>query len=163
MDLRFLAAGSFDQRIIGFPTRSHASNPDYNNVEPGDHSLSEIWLRDASMDANQMPPLGRSKVDEVWVLRLAEWIDGLGEEATLLEDVLVYPNPTNANVTLLTPAEWTAPFRVRIFDLAGRLLQQSVMDGRGGELNLSSYPSGVLILYLEDAAGRRQKKKVVKR
>lgn len=163
MDLRFLAAGSFDQRIIGFPTRSHASNPDYNIVEPGDHSLSEIWLRDASMDANQMPPLGRSKVDEVWVLRLAEWIDGLGEEATLLEDVLVYPNPTNANVTLLTPAEWTAPFRVRIFDLAGRLLQQSVMDGRGGELNLSSYPSGVLILYLEDAAGRRQKKKVVKR
>ncbi len=163
MDLRFMTADPIDRRLISAPTRSHASNPDYNLVEPGDHSISEIWVRDASMGANQMPPLGRSKVDDVWVDRLAEWIDGLGEEEEVNYDLLVYPNPTTANITLQIPPDWTSPYQIHLYDVAGRVLQEAQIMVTIEELNVSAYPTGILLLTIEDADGRRVDRKVIKR
>ena len=163
MDLRFLTTDPLDRGIIGIPTRSHASNPDYSIVEPGDHSVSELWLRDASQTENQMPPLGRSKLDEVWIERLAEWIDGLDEGEVMADEVLVYPNPTTSTVRLQTPSEWIGPYQIWVYDITGRFLQQVTLGNQGGDLDLSPYPSGIMLISIEDAMGRKAEKKVVKR
>ena len=166
MDLRFGVTDSLQRGIVGLPTRSHASNPSYNIVEPGNHAISELWLRDASEHENQMPPLGRSRRDEVWVARLAEWIDGLGRPEVSPGEVVVYPNPATDRVGVQLPADWAPPFQVTVYDAAGRRLTQLV--GGVAELHefvlpLTGYPAGLLLVTVRDARGRRGQGKVVVR
>lgn len=115
------------------------------------------------MEANQMPPLGHSKADALWVDKLAEWIDGIGAEEQTPGDVLVSPDPTTTFVWVRTSAEWTGSCRVRIYDVAGRQLRETLLGERGGEVDLSPFPTGILILSPEDDNGQRQERKVMKR
>jgi hypothetical protein len=49
-------------------------------VFPGEPELSELYLRDDTMDPNRrMPPLGRSRTDRQYVALLEAWIEGLAE------------------------------------------------------------------------------------
>jgi hypothetical protein len=65
--------------------------------------------------------------------------DGNGE-------ISIYPNPATSEVTIST----TEPTSMQIFDVYGRLLlNRGISDGQN-TLNLSKFPSGILILVVGD-------------
>lgn len=164
MDLRFGVDNPASRRIFRQPTKSHSSNYDLNIVEPGDHQQSELWLRDASEESSQMPPLGRSMRDEQWVTMLAEWIDGLGEENEPPGEYTVYPNPTSGRVEIYFPEATSPPYRFMLHDVSGRLLfRTTTTDEVRHTLDVSVYPAGLLLLTIIDQTGEKSVERIVKR
>ena len=49
-------------------------------VKPGDHTLSQLWIRDHEIGDLAMPPIGKSINDTVYLEVLKDWINGLVEE-----------------------------------------------------------------------------------
>ncbi len=84
MDLRYEIPLQF-QNTLNFDTQSSASNPNHQLIKPGDHQASEIWVRDASLEENRMPPLARNLNDKQYLKYLAEWIDGLSDEVVAID------------------------------------------------------------------------------
>lgn len=163
MDLRFQTEDERLRRVIGEPTKSHASSRRLNLVEPGDHRRSELWLRDASELANQMPPIGRSRADALWVDRLAEWIDGLPTATTTQEEFAVYPNPTDGPLRVFMGTDWTPPYQISVYDSAGRRV--SAQSGREEtvRLTLDTQPRGVYVITATDGTGNRSSRRVIRR
>jgi len=58
----------------------------------------------------------------------------------------VYPNPTNGLVTILLSENPVNSWSVRITDLAGKLLSQSLEKGATSNQDLSSYDSGIYLI-----------------
>lgn len=163
MDLRF-GVNDNDARRIFEATKSHSSNSSLNIVEPGDHQRSELWVRDASEESRQMPPLGRSMRDEKWVATLAEWIDGLLLPTDVTSEFKVYPNPASGWVEIALPSASSPPFQFLLHDVSGRLLHRfTTEEAERVTLNLEEYPSGVLLLTIIDQAGKQWVERVVKR
>ena len=154
MDLRFGIPLSLCN-IVNNPTRSQASTHDRSIVEPGNHAVSELWVRDASEEANRMPPIGRHLVDEPYVAALADWIDGLDADAGRVSESLVYPNPTTGLVSLRLPDDWAPPFHIQVFDAQGR----SVRDHWSGVpfyiIDLGALPVGSYLVRYSNASERR--------
>ncbi len=46
-------------------------------VKPGNHQLSELWVRDQALGDLSMPPIGKSINDQAYLTVLEEWINGL--------------------------------------------------------------------------------------
>ncbi|MEM9328400.1 MAG: hypothetical protein AAGA85_22215 [Bacteroidota bacterium] len=66
-----------EQGILNRATNTQ--NSDLNNliVAPGDLARSELWRRDTSETAIQMPPLARNVLDTAYLSQLEEWILGM--------------------------------------------------------------------------------------
>ncbi len=159
LDLRYTTP-LWLQNAINLPTQSHSSDPNGLIVKPGYHASSELWIRDASTEDDRMPPLGRNLVDEYYIDALAEWIDGLTNDAGAFQDIAVFPNPSTGAFSLRISDQWEAPFRIRVFGSAGRVLREEVRESRSVFLDLSDQPGGVYMLEIE-AGGRRQMKRLV--
>lgn len=163
MDLRFSVTDPEDLRIFGEPTKSHSSSYDLNIVEPGDHRRSELWLRDASEMTNQMPPLGRSRRDEAWVVALAEWIDRMHVPSEVPNDYVLYPNPTTDRIVVCFPQESLPPYRFVLHDATGRpLLRTATDESEFFSLDLTPYPRGPLFLTIIDSEGTKSVERLVK-
>ena len=149
------------KNIIGVPTNSNASDPDRLIIQPGDHSVSEFWLRDASLTQERMPPLAKNLVDEVYVEKLAEWIDGLSPAIGVGEENLIFPNPTNDWLGILINDNWEGPFQLRLHALDGRLIHRAEMESKSETLDFSIIPAGVYLLELTDINNQRQVERIV--
>ncbi|MEL6832698.1 MAG: PQQ-dependent sugar dehydrogenase [Bacteroidota bacterium] len=149
------------KNIIGVPTTSNASDPDRLIIQAGDHSVSEFWLRDASITQERMPPLARNLVDEVYVDELAEWIDGLSPIDVNEEDNIIFPNPTDDWLGIRFGDSWEGPFEMRLIALDGRLIHQSTIESVTETLDLSILPSGVYLLELSSFNGRREIERIL--
>ncbi|MBN8679503.1 MAG: HYR domain-containing protein [Chitinophagales bacterium] len=74
--------------------------------------------------------------------------------STLANDrnILVFPNPTEQDMTLLFDLSYTQPYRVRVMDTTGRLIYEQDAQGQIGENNvlipLKEYSAGVYFLEL---------------
>ncbi len=121
MDLRFTTPLPL-QNLINIRTGSEASHLDYDIVEPGDHQHSELWIRDAADSKLKMPPLARNLVDEEYIEKLAEWIDGLSEEDGEIESLLIYPNPSFGHLFIQMKRIWEPPFQIQLYNLQGQML-----------------------------------------
>ena len=149
------------KNIIGIQTTSNASDPDRLIIQAGDHSVSEFWIRDASINENRMPPLARNIVDEVYVENLAEWIDGLSPEIGLQHDNLIFPNPTDDWLGVRISDNWEGPFELRLHALDGRLIHRETLESRSDFLDFSILPAGVYLLELTASGNQRQVERIV--
>ena len=129
--------------MVNVTTKSRESDPDRRIIQPGKHQDSELWIRDASEEDNQMPPLGKTLVDDQYVNKLAEWIDQLSEDAGTISEHHFFPNPTHGNVNLYFPDDWEPPYRVLIRAGNGRLMYETTTSDPQLYLNLRHLPAGM--------------------
>ncbi len=132
--------------LINAPTQSRESDQNRLLVKPGDHSESELWIRDASEGSDMMPPLARNLVDEVYVAALAEWIDGLPEDAGKNEEFILFPNPSDGNLILRLSDSWETPIKISLYSITGELVWVENYDTKSIYLELSDFPAGTYIL-----------------
>lgn len=95
----------YDQNMIDAATVSHASPVGGIVIKPGNAEESDFYIRDISLDENQMPPLAKSMVDETYITELKQWIDGLDNKApeTISEGVYTLgASQGNARLTALS-------------------------------------------------------------
>ena len=137
---------------INIPTQSRESDQDRLIIRPGDHRESEFWVRDASQEQNQMPPLGRTMVDENYVEDLAEWIDQLTDQAGSIADHHFFPNPTQGSVNIYFPDNWQPPYRVMVRAVNGRLLYETNASDQHLFMDLRHFAAGLYTveIYYED-------------
>jgi len=158
-DLRFtedLNASSY----VGLPNSSHASTEGGSVIVQGDHSTSELWIRDASTDQNRMPPIGRDLVDQAYVDSLAVWIDNLEVDA-LDHDVLVYPNPTVGWLAIRLSDEWQPPYRFTISTITGHRVYEATATEQVNYIDMSDYSQGTYIVTIS-SEDRRKSTKLIK-
>ena len=81
----------YDQHMINAASESHASPAGSIVIKPGDAEGSDFYIRDISTGDNQMPPIGKSMVDEPYIEQLKQWIESLDEKVpeTLSEGIYV--------------------------------------------------------------------------
>lgn len=150
------------QSYFDVETSSHASLSGNPLIKPGSHEDSEIWLRDASLETNKMPPLGRSLVDQSYVDSLAYWIDNLDPERVPIDhEVLVFPNPTPDWLVIKVSDNFTGMYNLSLATDSGRIIRQESLDLRHYEMYLGHYPSGKYFLIIEDGTKRIVKKIVL--
>lgn len=155
LDLRFTTPLHL-QNIVNMPTQSQNSVRNHSIVQPGAHEVSELWVRDASNESNRMPPIARNMVDEIYIDALAAWIDQLSEDAAVLKEMLLYPNPSSGRLSLLFPDDWSMDetASISVFSITGQKVFQGMIDTRSYQLDLSEMAGGSYIL--EVVAGERR-------
>lgn len=159
MDLRYTLPLQL-QGLINLPVNSEVSPQNSIIVKPGDHAASELWIRDASQGTNKMPPLARSLQDEIYLDKLAEWIDGLSEDAGDIDNIFIYPNPSFGQVYVQFRRAWEPPFEINIYAMSGQLIGKHVAESHLYNLDLSRQPSGIYLLEL-NYNGERQMQKIL--
>ena len=97
-------------------------------------------------------------------------VPGDGYSGPLSTDLLnlrVYPNPTVNKVMLEFELPTDQPYRLRLFDLTGRLLIYQEADGSAGEnqlpLQLGDWPSGLYLLEVQTDTQKAQQRLVIQR
>lgn len=124
------------------------------------HAVSELWIRDASQSTNKMPPLGRNLQDEVYLDKLAEWIDGLAEDAGDIDNTFIYPNPSFGFVNVQFRRAWEPPFELYLYGVSGQLIAKHISESHVFNLDLSTQPTGVYFLELNHD-GKKQVQKIL--
>lgn len=160
MDLRFETPLKL-RDILDAPTQSLASSRLHPIVEPGNHSLSELWVRDASTATNKMPPLARNLIDEHYIDKLAEWIDGLPIDDMQSDENLIFPNPAVSWLNVRIQDDWDLPVQYRITDMSGYQRQEGISATYELQLSMSELNAGIYVLDLWTVAKREQLKFVV--
>lgn len=85
------------------------------------------------------------------------------EDPTFAKRIILYPNPANAEVTVLLPAESTDSFVVKMIDPFGRIQDQGVINRgqRSKTISTSALAQGVYFLELQSPSGSIRKKFIV--
>jgi len=162
LDFRYNSSQNL-KRFVDWPTESHASTSGRPIVTKGDHENSEIWVRDASELSNQMPPLGRTFVDQIYVDSLAKWIDNIREEEIpKFSDLSVYPNPTSDWLAIRVQEDWEPPFVFDIKSISGKDIRRFQSDQKFEFVDLQYVPAGTYILSVSATNLRQTRKFVVK-
>ena len=140
MDLRL--SNTHPTLFLDQPTESIASDGDRMIVWPGDHHMSELWVRDASLDENRMPPLGSNLIDQPYIDSLALWINGLEPLEIESTTFTLYPNPVVDRVFINVNPNWEAPFTLNIYDMQGKMILEKYLRYQNEQLNLSTFSAG---------------------
>lgn len=160
LDLRF--STSFELRkIIGEPALSHASPFGSIIVQPGSHETSELWVRDASLEENRMPPLASNLVDEVYIDVLAEWIDGLSADADRIQELTVYPNPTSGIFQIQFSDDWEGEFAATVYSISGQVITKEKGQTPLWEFDLRTIPNGQYLIEIK-GGDKKELKRIVK-
>jgi hypothetical protein len=134
-------------------------------VSRSDHELSIQWdvtAQDAEFTVECDTPF------TLIIPSLSVPLSGWGLVATTFDIASVYPNPFNSSTTIRFGLDKSAPTRLAVYDIDGRLVQELV-NGRltAGEhrvvWNADKKPSGVYLCRLESAAVSRSAKLVLMR
>lgn len=153
MDMRFNTPLALTN-LIRYPTNSNASDPNLLIIEPGSHARSELWIRDASEGEERMPPLSHNVIDEVYIEKLAEWIDGLSEDASQLDRNILFPNPSSGWISIRMRDDWTGPYNFTVYSMEGRLITQLQSEQLSQHFDFTFLPKGTYVLRIE--AGEEQ-------
>lgn len=140
MDLRLV--NTHPTLFLDQPTESMASDGDRMIVWPGDHHMSELWVRDASLEENRMPPLGRNLIDQPYIDSLALWIDNLKPLELESTSFTLYPNPVVDRVFINVNPNWKAPYTVSIYDMQGKIVFEKYLRYQNEQIDLSSFLAG---------------------
>jgi uncharacterized repeat protein (TIGR03806 family) len=159
MNLTYPTALKF-QNIIEHQAQSMASDQGRKLVVPGDPQASELWHRDATMAANRMPPIGRDLVDSVYIKALTTWIEQLPQDAGILPDFTLYPNPNQGWVSIHIGENWEPPYEVFIRSASGQSLYQGRMEQSAFILDFAPYAAGIYLLEVANDQHREIRKLV---
>ncbi len=117
------------RQYIGAATQSHASTPGGTIIKAGDHESSELWLRDASRDEIQMPPLATELLDQTYVDSLAKWINNLPEyPIETPHELLLFPNPVDRLAFIQIDESLPMPANLQVWTSTGRLVIEERID-----------------------------------
>lgn len=133
-DARF-STPLWQQGLIDNPTISFNSESGSLIVNPQDPDGSELWLRDASLGNNKMPPLAKNVLDESYLSVLEEWIKNLEVLGVQEFPLRIFPNPIrDYSFSVVSTTRLT---RIEVFDIMGKpvpvsinLLNEKMADGR---------------------------------
>lgn len=140
MDLRL--SNTHPTLFLDQPTESIASDGDRMIVWPGDHHMSELWVRDASLNEDRMPPLGRNLIDQAFIDSLALWIDNLKPLEIESTTFTLYPNPVVDRVFINVNPAWEAPYTLTMYDMKGQLVFEKYLRYQNEQVNLSTFIAG---------------------
>ena len=147
MDLRL--SNTHPTLFLDNPTESIASDEERMIVWPGDHHMSELWVRDASIEEDRMPPLGRNLIDQPYIDSLALWIDNLEPLEIESTTFTLYPNPVVDKVFIHVNPTWEAPYTLTIYDMKGQLIFEKYLRFQNEQVNLSKFASGQYLIRIE--------------
>ncbi len=132
--------------IINFPTQSQASGIDRFVIEAGNHQDSELWIRDASLDENRMPSIGRNVVDQMYIDSLAKWIDGLPDQIIPLEELQLFPNPSAGWIIVRIPNHFNLPAKINVYNMAGQVIQILETENYAATISMNQYAAGTYLV-----------------
>lgn len=72
------------------------------------------------------------------------------------QEIRIYPNPTKGLLKIDFPSLSETGATLRIHDSQGRLIMSKQAQEIGNELNLSAYPSGIYILFIQAGTEKRE-------
>lgn len=163
LDFRYTNGRNLKE-YIDFPTASHASAENRSIIELGDHSESELWIRDSSNEDNRMPPLGRNKVDQIYIDSLAKWIDNLEPlTSPAHHELIVFPNPTTGWIGIRIDSDWTPPYFIDISSISGRNIWQTSTDQNFEYFDLTHAPTGNYLITARSGDRVQTRKFVIQR
>lgn len=149
------------QSIFGLQSQSHASTTNSVIVKPGDHADSELWMRDASLDDNRMPPIGRNMVDQIYVDSLAKWIDLIDPENYKYHDLIAYPNPATDWIKVHAKDDWAAPYIYTLYSISGRPIRYIESQTSSIVFDVAGLPKGSYVISVRSGDNRQSKKVIV--
>ena len=144
--------------MVNAPTQSQASKVGRSIVLPGDHSSSELWIRDASISNSRMPPIGRHLLDQTYIDSLAKWIDELPMDAGNFAGVLIYPNPSNGLLSIVVGDSFIPPFTILITSISGNIVEMYPSEQQGLNLDLRHLPAGIYLMEIKEGNKKHQEK-----
>ena len=160
LDFRYKSTQNI-QSIFNLQSQSHASTPNSVIVKPGDHADSEIWIRDASLYDNRMPPIGRNVVDQIYVDSLAKWIDNINPEDFKYHDLIAYPNPATDWIQVHADDDWDAPYTFSLYSISGRPVRFINSETNSLVFDVASLPRGAYVVTVSNGSNRQSKKVVL--
>jgi len=111
-------------------------------IEAGNHADSELWIRDASLSENRMPPISRNVIDQMYVDSLAKWIDGLSEELVPLQELQIFPNPSSGWLIVRLPDYFDIPAKIDVFNISGQLIQTFDTNNYSATISMTQFSPG---------------------
>lgn len=159
LDLRYNRTQNI-QSIFDLQSQSHASTANSVIVKPGNHQDSELWVRDASIDDNRMPPIGRNMVDQIYVDSLAKWIDNIDPEDFKYHDLIVYPSPATDWITVHADDDWEGPYSYSLYSISGRPVRFIKSEIGSLVFDVADLPRGAYVI-TASSNNNRQSKKVI--
>ena len=84
---------------------------------------------------------------------------GIGVETETLANLVVYPNPFNDYITVMSEAKVG---RVVITNLIGQTVMNLTMNGTEGRISTSNLPRGIYLISFEGENGERVVRKMIK-
>jgi hypothetical protein len=78
------------------------------------------------------------------------------EKPESLNDIQVFPNPVEDELTIEIPAQYESAFIYRLFDINGKLLVQSSVFAGSHKLYMHSYAAGTYILQITNMSSGEQ-------
>lgn len=149
------------QSIFDLQSQSHASTESSVIIKPGDHADSELWVRDASLDENRMPPIGRNIVDQIYVDSLAKWIDNIDPEQYKYHDLIAYPNPATQWIKVHAKDEWKSPYTYTLYSISGRPIRFIESENSSIVFDVAHLPRGAYVVTVKSEDSRQSKKIIV--
>lgn len=149
------------QSMFDLQSQSHASTSNSVVIKPGDHQASELWVRDASIEDNKMPPIGRSTIDQIYVDSLAKWIDQIDPEEYKYHDLILYPNPATDWITVHGDDDWEGPYEFSLYSISGRPVRFIKSEVSSIVFDVSSLPRGTYVITASTLNNRKSKKVIL--
>ncbi|MDG1901656.1 MAG: C10 family peptidase [Bacteroidales bacterium] len=102
--------------------------------------------------------------EDGWSLNYS--VDGVGVEETTLENLNIYPNPTNGILNINFNAEKQGDMNVKLISISGQVIFNEVLTDSNGSYNstfdISSQPKGVYLLSIISDSQKIDRKIVLK-
>lgn len=144
--------------VVGSNTESEASDLSRKIVQPGDHTISELWIRDASIESLKMPPISKNMVDDEYIAILAEWIDELEESAGQVQNTIIYPNPTFGDVFIQMDRRLEPPFNIQLYNSSGRLVFNKNFLDHSASISTIDFSAGTYIIVIDNGTEKTVEK-----
>lgn len=77
-------------------------------------------------------------------------------------EIKMYPNPANKQVTIEFPQNTNTNYQLQIADLAGKIVIQQKINTTTAQINLSKLTTGIYLVTITDNKGNKEVKKLVK-
>ncbi len=153
--------------IFGDTIRINNSVCPYNNS----HQLyttdtdSGVAYNHSNMVRDNETPVdtaGKPVYEEVW-----KYLLGLNcpttniNKVNVKEDIVVFPNPTNDNVTIKIPFNNQSIVEVQLHDISGKFVKSIVSNKRNVVMDLSTIPDGLYMLLVKYENNLLGRKKVI--
>ncbi|HNJ57933.1 MAG TPA: T9SS type A sorting domain-containing protein, partial [Chitinophagaceae bacterium] len=108
-----------------------------------------------SVDVNNAATKGSNRFSIVFTKRIVE-------PSIVNNNIKMYPNPANKQVTLLLPQIADINYNIKVTDMAGKIILQQNRAGGDKQLNIEKLSTGTYIVEIIDSKGNRTTEKLIK-